>query len=93
MRKPKVNFKKIPIVVDLPGESFPGTAVVELLGDRRVLIEGHIGITGYGSTEISVRMRYGQLKICGTNLEVVTMSKEQLVITGSIGCVSILKGC
>ena len=30
----------------------PGQPVVELVGDRRVLIENHIGVTEYGTERI-----------------------------------------
>ena len=33
---------------DLPGEALPGQPLVELLGERRVLIEHHGGVTEYG---------------------------------------------
>ena len=48
---------------DLPGEAMPGQPLVELAGDRRVLIENHNGVTEYGRERISVRVRYGQLVV------------------------------
>ena len=67
---------------DLPGEAMPGQPLVELAGDRRVLIENHNGVTEYGRERISVRVRYGQLVVCGCGLELARMTKEQLVIIG-----------
>ncbi len=43
----------------------PGQPVVELVGDRRVLIENHIGVTEYGTERICVKVKYGQLSVCG----------------------------
>lgn len=69
--------------------ALPGQPVVELVGDRRVLIENHIGVTEYGTERICVKVKYGQLSVCGYGLELVRMTKAQLVITGNIGSITI----
>lgn len=74
---------------DLPGEAMPGQPLVELAGDHRVLIENHNGVTEYGRERISVRVRYGQLVVCGCGLELARMTKEQLVIIGRIDGVTL----
>lgn len=75
---------------DLPGEPIPGLPVVELFGTTRVLIEHHKGITGYASEQIIVKVNYGQLVISGESLEIVKMTKDQLVIGGNIHAVELL---
>lgn len=77
---------------DLPGEPLPGQTVVELAGDRRVLIENHKGVSQYGRDKITVRVRYGTLMVCGCGLELGRMTKEQLVITGRIDGVMVYRG-
>ena len=74
---------------DLPGEAMPGQPLVELAGDRRVLLENHNGVTEDGRERISVRVRYGQLVVCGCGLELARMTKEQLVIIGRIDGVTL----
>lgn len=69
---------------DLPGESVPGQTVAELLGERRVLIENHGGVTEYGRERIRVRVKYGELWVCGSCLEMMKMTSSQLVITGCV---------
>lgn len=69
---------------DLPDEVVPGLPVVELAGDRRVLIEQHRGVTEYGCERICVRVRFGEVCICGCGLELNRMTKEQLVVSGRI---------
>lgn len=76
---------------DLQGEAFPGQPLVELYGDRRVLIEHHGGVTEYGREKIQVKVRYGYLCVCGGGLELACMTAEQLVITGRIDSVSIIR--
>ena len=77
--------------MDLPGEAIPGQPLVELLGNRRVLIENHRGVTEYRKDRIGVRVGYGQIVVCGTGLELARMSKEQLIILGRIDSVSLCR--
>lgn len=58
--------------------------LVELLGKNRVLVEHHKGILRYGTEEILVGASYGILRICGDNLRLCCMSREQLYISGEI---------
>lgn len=76
---------------DLPGEAIPGQSLVEVLGDRRVLIENHRGVTEYGRERICIRVGFGQIVVCGCGLELSRMSKEQLVITGRVDGVTLCR--
>ena len=78
---------------DLYGEALPGVPVVELAGDRRVLIERHRGVTEYSPQRIGVRVPYGIVRIGGCGLELTRMTKDQLVISGRIDTVAIQRGC
>lgn len=77
--------------MDLPGEPLPGVPVVELAGDRRVLIERHGGVTQYSRERICVKVRYGQVLVCGCDLELTRMTREQLVISGRINGIQLLR--
>lgn len=65
--------------------------LVEIAGDRRVLIEHHQGVVAYGPGEICVRVRFGQVRILGSNLCIAKMSAEQLVIRGCVSGVELRK--
>lgn len=58
--------------------------IVEITEDRRVLIENHLGVTAYGTDKIVIKVRYGFLCVCGKKLEILHMSKDQLVVYGCI---------
>ena len=75
--------------VDLSAEPLPGVPIVELAGERRVLIERHGGMTEYSRERICVKVSYGIISVCGCDLELTKMTKEQLVITGRIDCVQL----
>lgn len=85
-------FDKIAFQTELPTESVPGTSLVEIYGYRRVLIENHKGVSMYGCKEICVKVSYGQLRICGSGLELARMTKQQLVITGQIDSLLLCRG-
>ena len=92
MKQRKNLLERVALAADLPGEPLPGLPLVELAGDRRVLIENHHGVTEYGAREIRVKVSYGQLCIAGSGLELAKMTKEQLVITGCVDSVTLFRG-
>lgn len=86
-------LEKLMDEMDLPGETLPGQPLVEVAGDRRVLVENHHGVTEYGHEQIRVRVKYGELCVCGRELEMIRMTKAQLIITGYIDAVHLVRGC
>lgn len=78
--------------LSLSEEALPAQTVVELLGDRRVLIEHHHGITEYSRQRIQARVKYGILCICGSGLELCKMTGNQLVILGRIDSLTLFRG-
>ena len=79
--------------MDLSGETLPGMTVAELAGDRRVLIEGHRGVTEYCRDRVTVKVGYGWLRVTGCGLELRQMSKERLVIAGRIDGIELRRKC
>lgn len=77
---------------DLPGEPLPGVPLVEIAGERRVLIENHQGVCEYGREQIQVHAAYGLIRVCGGNLELARMTTAQLVIAGRIDSVTLIRG-
>ena len=73
----------------LEGESLPGVTVAELAGDRRVLVEGHRGVTEYTPSRVTVKVGYGELSVCGCGLELRQMSKVHLVVCGRIDSIEL----
>ena len=76
---------------DLASEPLPGVPVVELAGERRVLIERHGGVTEYSRDKICVKVRYGQVCICGCGLELTCMTRQQLVISGRVDGIQLIR--
>lgn len=82
-------MERIVSAADLQGEPIPGLPLVEIAGDKRVLIEHHCGVTQYGRCRISVRVKFGTIIIAGAGLELVKMTGQQLIVTGKIECVQL----
>ena len=85
-------LEKVTYAIDLPGEVLPGQPLIEIIGQHRVLIENHKGVMQYGDTEIRARVSYGCIRVCGTELRLMQMNRQQLVISGCIDGITLCKG-
>lgn len=79
------------LTTNLQEESLPGVPVVEIAGDRRVLIECHCGVTEYGPGGIGVRVKFGTIMVRGSSLCLSHMSRERLVVSGQIDSVELIR--
>lgn len=71
---------------------FPLVPIVELAGSCRVLVENHLGVTEYSTEQIGIKMKYGELRVCGCGLRLEHMTKIKLIITGQIDGISLIRG-
>ena len=78
--------------MELPGETLPGMSIAELAGDRRILVEGHRGVTEYTPCRVTVKVTFGELSVSGSGLELRQMSRQQLVISGRINALELRRG-
>jgi sporulation protein YqfC len=76
---------------DMSPDTAPAQPLVELCGERRVLIENHRGVSRYGPEVICIRVRYGEVAIRGCGLELARMTREQLVVCGRIDSISLIR--
>ena len=83
--------QRIVDAAQLHGEVMPGVPLVEIAGETRVLIECIGGVTAYSPQRIRVKVRYGEVEVCGSGLEIPVMTREYLVISGSIDGVSLYR--
>ena len=57
---------------------------LEICNRRRVLVENHQGVSGYTSEEVQVNTATGAICVSGRKLNLMKMTRFQLVITGEI---------
>lgn len=84
-------INRLTTVPYLQDEPIPGLPLIEIVGDCRVLIERHLGVTEYGNERIVIKVKQGQICVSGSCMELISMTKSQLVIKGTIFSVSIIK--
>jgi len=85
-------WERLSIGMDLPGESLPTLPLIEIVGEHRVLVENHKGVIGYSDGEICVKVKFGFIRISGSQLMLSKLTKQQLVISGFIDSVSLCRG-
>ena len=86
-------LRQVASVVNLHGEAVPGQTLVEIMGNQRVLIEGHLGVLAYDHNLIRVKGKNGHIRICGEKLVLTQMTKSTLVIYGRIMSVVVCDEC
>lgn len=86
-------YRRICDAADLPDEPLPNQPLVEIVGCDRLLIENHKGVLKYGTQCIHIRVRFGQICITGTRLELTRMTKGQLIISGDLQEIRFIRGC
>lgn len=89
MGKGRYFLERLTDEADLSAEPMPGQPIVEIAGDRRVLIENHFGVKAYSRERIVVKVKFGFVSVCGCSLELMRMTREQLVIRGKIDSVTL----
>lgn len=84
MTKGKDILRRLTRDGELQEQPLPGLPIVELAGNRRVLIENHRGVREYSRERIGVKVKTGLVVVCGQGLELSRMTKQLLVIQGTI---------
>lgn len=92
MKQHRHILQRLTDQADLPAEAMPKVPLVEIAGDRRVLVENHFGVCEYGTERIRIKLSYGQLCVCGSSMELARMNREQLIISGQIDSVTLVRG-
>lgn len=80
-------FERLAEEADISTESMPGQPIVEVAGDHRVLVENHFGVKAYSCEKIVVKVKFGSVIVFGCGLEILRMTKAQLIIQGKIDSV------
>lgn len=65
--------------------------ILELLSDRQVLVENHLGVMEYSHEKIRIKVSTGCIHINGEQLHLCQMSENQLVIRGNIHTIQLFR--
>lgn len=83
---------KIPEILDLPDQTLPGVPIIEIYGNKRLLIEGRCSVIDYCESCIKLKNTYGNVCILGRNLIMSELTQQQMIIVGEIDNLSISRG-
>lgn len=81
--------QRLTSAADLEDECIPGLPLIEIVGDKRVLIEHHCGVTEYGKQRIVVQVNRNCVCVSGEELVLTKMTPQQLIISGTIHSVEL----
>ena len=85
-------IRKITDDAELMDEILPGESVIELVGEGRVLVEGHRGVSAYSDSSICIKAKDRVIEITGCNLKLTQMDACKLVISGRIMSINLIRG-
>lgn len=92
MKQRGTLFRRLTEEVGRSAQPLPGVPIVEIAGERRVLIENHRGVQEYNADRICVGVSFGKLYVEGSCMEICQMTAHQLVICGRIRGVILERG-
>ena len=72
--------------------TMPGVPLIEIIADKRVLIENHRGIYRYTREQICVHTASGMIRIDGQKLFIEKMTRDQLIVVGKVEGVVMCRG-
>lgn len=76
--------EKIADALDISKEILLNTSKISAIGSREVTVENYKGILEYNPNIIRLTAKDNQIKISGECLEIKTMTRDFLFITGKI---------
>ena len=75
---------KVMEFLDIPGDAMFELPVLRLTGGNRLLIENHRGLHDYMPDKVLLAIKGGYVEIAGESLEVGSMTRDSMLITGKI---------
>ncbi|MBQ2897302.1 MAG: sporulation protein YqfC [Clostridia bacterium] len=76
--------KKITSMLDLPKEVTLDYPKITIIGDESIVVENHKGLIELSQTVIRLNTKIFILKICGENLDIKSISEDEIEIVGRI---------
>ncbi len=82
--------KRIPIThklagfLDIPLDTVIDWPRMTISGNKNLSISNHRGVIEYDQTLVRINTRFGELKITGSGLTIVSAVKEEVIVEGKI---------
>ena len=68
----------MPDALQLPDDLQRGLILLSMHGQEHLWIENFRGLSSYSSEEVRILIRGGWVKICGSHMEILTYTKEEI---------------
>jgi sporulation protein YqfC len=81
---------KVASLFELPGDVMLDVARLSLVGDMELLIENHRGLVEYNPDRLVLGVPQGKVAIGGVELQIGSISPDQVVILGKIRSIQYL---
>ncbi len=84
------QHKRIPIthklanLLDIPLDTVIDWPQITFSGNKNLTITNHRGVIEYDQTIVRINTRFGELKISGTGLTIVSAVKDEVILEGKI---------
>lgn len=87
-KAPKATIReRVADSLDASKEVILDFAHLEFIGNREVTVENYKSIAEYTEKQIIVETNPHRIKLCGSDLEIKSIAREMLYITGKISAV------
>ncbi len=89
------KFKQNPIAhklarfLDIPLDTVIDWPTVNLSGNRSLIISNHRGVIEYDQNTVRINTRYGEVKISGSGLALISAFKDEIIVEGKINGVEL----
>ena len=68
----------MPEALQLPDDLQRGRILLSMHGQEHLWIENFRGLSSYSAEEVRILIRGGWVKICGSHMEILTYTKEEI---------------
>ena len=92
MGRKKELLRRVTEQLNLPDEATNSLPLIEIAGDKRVLVENYSCIKRYCTTNVEILVDFGLFSVSGRSLEILRMRRDQLVIQGQIENIVLRRG-
>jgi sporulation protein YqfC len=77
--------RRLAELLEIPPDIVLDLARLTLVGNLQLVLENHRGIVEYSSNRVRLALAQGELTISGSDLVLVSLSADEIVVEGHIG--------
>lgn len=84
-RKKSFTLKqKLSQLSEFPDDVTLGVPILSMTGQMELCLENFRGLMEYTDQFIRIQTKYGQIKVCGNNLQIIYYKNDEMKVNGNI---------